>query len=857
MAAETADDGTPSDSSDDARRATPVHLGLFGEPSVLVDNKTWIGRAAQNRRLAVLVVLAAAPSRRMMRPAIQALLWPDADIESSRRLLNEAVYVIRKELGGGVLETRGEYLQLGAGVTSDVEVFRAAIASGELEHALRQYTGPFLGSWTPSDMPEFERWASLERGTLARQHRDTILRLAARFETAGDWVGAVERYQQLLDVDPLSVQAAVGLSHALAALGEPLRGLKVVDTIANRWREEFGEQFPASLNTVRDELLSMSATIVRPVSSLLGRQRGEPTLRPDAEPVTTAVATVFKRQLALMSSLKRIRRGVLLGGLALAAISVLALGPGLHRTTSERIRTSRLAIAPFDMAPADSDVAFIATGLGESLAGALGTLTGLQLIAPEALTGNAGVLPSLDSIARRFGEPLLIRGTVEHARDEVSVTVRIIDSRTGEQVASSVATASAGQLASLRQEFVARVAVAVRQRIGFANERDVHDAWERLGIATAEGVELTWRAQHRIRAWLLTVCPRIRSGSARERVRRAGEEADSLLALAERSSPQWREPTLLRARLAWERARLEVGPARLAEATVGIGHAERAIAMLEAEPVRRRAVGEAPRVRLESSLRREQLAQAHFLRGTLRLMTGVAMATWRSENGLISGGEQDLERAVELDSMLAAAWAGLARPRWIRADFTGAYGAAQKAVQVDPFGQSLEESINWAARSAAALGDRDGTLRWCRRGRTEVPSTWRFLDCELLAYQLDAAGMGRTPDPISAWALVDTLERMDANAVQMGRQYSPIYRRLTAAAVSAAAGDSMRARDELQRARARVAGHSDMEVDIKYDAALVYLALRDTAQARVELVSLKRRDRTMPRGLWAWRDTVG
>lgn len=53
------------------------------------------------------------------------------------------------------------------------------------------------------------------------------------------------------------------------------------------------------------------------------------------------------------------------------------------------------------------------------------------------------------------------------------------------------------------------------------------------------------------------------------------------------------------------------------------------------------------------------------------------------------GGESDLQIAVRLDSLLAPAWAALARPHWMRADFQGAQRAAEMAIRADPFGRRL------------------------------------------------------------------------------------------------------------------------------------------------------------------------
>jgi hypothetical protein len=92
----------------------------------------------------------------------------------------------------------------------------------------------------------------------------------------------------------------------------------------------------------------------------------------------------------------------------------------------------------------------------------------------------------------------------------------------------------------------------------------------------------------------------------------------------------------------------------------------------------------------------------------------------------------------------------------------------------------------------------------------------------------------------------------------MGRPYSPVYRRLTAAAASAAAGQRDAARRVLEEELARVRGDQELSTDILYDAAFVRLTLGDTARAqaaiegylraRPDLKALVRRDPTL-RGL--------
>ncbi|HEX6036542.1 hypothetical protein, partial [Longimicrobium sp.] len=63
----------------------------------------------------------------------------------------------------------------------------------------------------------------------------------------------------------------------------------------------------------------------------------------------------------------------------------------------------------------------------------------------------------------------------------------------------------------------------------------------------------------------------------------------------------------------------------------------------------------------------------------------------------------------------------------------------------------------------------------------------------------------------------------------------PVYRRLVAAAVSARAGDTARARAELARARGEAAGNPAVSRPMGWDEAYLLLVLGDRAAARARL----------------------
>jgi tetratricopeptide (TPR) repeat protein len=293
--------------------------------------------------------------------------------------------------------------------------------------------------------------------------------------------------------------------------------------------------------------------------------------------------------------------------------------------------------------------------------------------------------------------------------------------------------------------------------------------------------------------------------------------------MAESLDPAWAEPSLERGWISIEAGRLEHGTTRVVAVAPALAYAERALAIL----------------REHAPADTTSRANALYLRGLARIEAATAVQTYRNEDQSLLDGRRDLDSAVMLDNSLAGAWAALSKTRWLTGDFEGAEQAATRALAADAFLQDGDEVISWAWRSAYARADRQKALQWCHRGRELLPADWHFIECELTLMRLDAAHLtSTTPEPRLAWSLVAQLEHLDppSQAAQAGRPYSPIYRRLVAAAVSAAAGQTDSARAVLRRELAAVRDDPELSTDILYDGAFLNLVLGDLDQAR-EMIS--------------------
>src|SRR5690348_3675038 len=123
----------------------------------------------QPKRLALLLYLALAePAGAMSRDTLVALLWPDADAESARHALRNALHGLREMLGETAIVSRGNgYVGLDATVVRcDALEIRRLLADRQWEDALAAWHGNLAPGFNLSGAPEFERWLDGQRTAL-------------------------------------------------------------------------------------------------------------------------------------------------------------------------------------------------------------------------------------------------------------------------------------------------------------------------------------------------------------------------------------------------------------------------------------------------------------------------------------------------------------------------------------------------------------------------------------------------------------------------------------------------------------------------------------------------------------------
>src|SRR4051812_13930298 len=108
-----------------------ITVQLLGGASLRAEDGPLAGPPAQRHRIALLALIVWSWPQPLSRDRAMALLWPEKDTASARRLLNLAVHVLRAALGDLVIASAGDGLLLEpAHVVCDLHDLRAAITTG-------------------------------------------------------------------------------------------------------------------------------------------------------------------------------------------------------------------------------------------------------------------------------------------------------------------------------------------------------------------------------------------------------------------------------------------------------------------------------------------------------------------------------------------------------------------------------------------------------------------------------------------------------------------------------------------------------------------------------------------------------
>ena len=190
-------------------------ISLLGPVSLTGPKGVTLRRASQQRRIALLALVASSPGQSISRDRLIGYLWPDRDERTARHLLADSIYVLRQTLGERAIVASGETLLLSTDlVWTDVAEFRRAIAEERWVDALQLYRGDFLDGFHVRNAVDFDQWVLAERDRLRAMAARAASTLAVSLKEAGrtaEAASAAERALELAPGDETSFRSLVRL----------------------------------------------------------------------------------------------------------------------------------------------------------------------------------------------------------------------------------------------------------------------------------------------------------------------------------------------------------------------------------------------------------------------------------------------------------------------------------------------------------------------------------------------------------------------------------------------------------------------------------------------------------------------
>jgi len=474
---------------------------------------------------------------------------------------------------------------------------------------------------------------------------------------------------------------------------------------------------------------------------------------------------------------------------AIAAVALTLVYRGRDPTAVGELTLdpTRIAVLYFDDESEREELGHLASAFTGALIDELTQVPALDVVPRSAVKPFRGRPAPLDSMAHVLRMGTLVEGSVSGSAERLIVSVTLIDPARQSAFASFSLEGTVEEWRDLRARLAADVAETLRERLGIEirlRERRAATRNQRaLGLLEqAEGLYKATYGRDEITD---------SSGVVRDL-----EQADTLLAEAERLDPRWTEPIVMRGWVAYHRAvypALEFGKYAAAAMQTALRHVGRA---LELNPDDNGALE---------------------LRGILNVEMSQDPKLSDQATELRAAAEQDLTAVVAADPFRARAWGALSTVYRLNTRFAEAKRSAERALEADPFLAQAEFVIWELHASSLELREMDEAVRWCEEGRRRFPGSFAFVSSGL---HLMTFPGGPEPDADRAWRLADSL------VLLASPQQTALFELLGhtwVAAALARAGLADSAIGTVRRARANVP--DDLTPWADYNEAIVWVRL--------------------------------
>jgi serine/threonine-protein kinase len=227
--------------------------------------------------------------------------------------------------------------------------------------------------------------------------------------------------------------------------------------------------------------LDVEAEIVRTAAPELRSPSGEPKSSDAREVVSTAPGVAAQTEVAgaranssaeyIISEIRQHKRSLTV---ALAVLLLAAVGFGYWfsaRRASNATQINSIAVLPFVNASGNSDIEYLSDGLTESLITSLSQLPRLSVKARSTVFHYKGKDVTPQQVGSELSVQAVLNGRVVQRGDQLTLSLELVDARTGNQIWGEQYNRKPADLVSLQSEIARDVSSKLQLKLSGADEQ--------------------------------------------------------------------------------------------------------------------------------------------------------------------------------------------------------------------------------------------------------------------------------------------------------------------------------------------------------------------------------------------------
>lgn len=184
---------------------------------------------------AALLLLAVEPGKRLGRPDLLGMLWPNAPGSRAAHCLRQTIYRLRT-LGVPLEAERAQLSLPPAAVDCDVDALLRVRRGDDVEQVAEAIGGPFLPGYAPTFSEPLRDWVERHRDLVTAGARRVLVGAIAARKSRAEWAEVERLAHQCLVIDPLNEEATLALAEAAALHGGKAEAMGILD----RYLREMG-----------------------------------------------------------------------------------------------------------------------------------------------------------------------------------------------------------------------------------------------------------------------------------------------------------------------------------------------------------------------------------------------------------------------------------------------------------------------------------------------------------------------------------------------------------------------------------------------------------------------------------------